>query len=72
MCVDISAIASIASSVNSRVTFSVPRSAVYCLIKLLSGSFNILIKSSFVKALNSTLIGSLPCNSGNKSEGFAN
>ena len=49
MCVDISAMASIASSVNSSVTFSVPRRAVYCLIKLLSGSFKIFIKSFFVK-----------------------
>ena len=71
MCVDISAIVSIASSVNSSVTFSVPRSAVYCFIKLLSGSFKIFIKSFFVRAFNSTRIGSRPCSSGNKSDGFA-
>ena len=51
MCVDISAIVSIASSVNSSVTFSVLRRAVYCLIKLLSGSFKIFIKSFLLKHL---------------------
>ena len=57
---------------NSKFTFSVLRSSLYCLIKLLSGSFRILLKSSSFNASNSTLIGSLPCNSGNKSDGFAN
>ena len=65
------AIVSIPSSENSRSTFSVCKRATYCLIKLKSGSFKILLKSSLVKASNSTLIGSLPCNSGSKSEGFA-
>ena len=65
------AIVSIPSFENSKVTFSVCNNALYCLIKLLSGSSNILLKSSLVKAFNSTLIGNLPCNSGNKSEGLA-
>ena len=59
------------SSVNSKSTFSVLSNALYCLIKLLSGSFKILLKSSLFNASSSTLIGSLPCNSGSKSEGFA-
>ena len=46
--------------------------SLYCLIRLLSGSFSILLKSSSFKAFNSTLIGSLPCSSGSRSEGFAN
>ena len=54
------AIVSIPSSENSKSTFSVFNRALYCLIKLLSGSFNILLKSSLVKASSSTLIGSLP------------
>ena len=62
----------IPSSVNSRSTFSVFNKALYCLIKLLSGSFKILLKSSSFNALNSTLIGKRPCSSGNKSEGLAN
>ena len=66
------AIVSIPSSENSRSTFSVFNKAMYCLIKLKSGSFKILLKSSLVKASSSTLIGSLPCNSGSKSEGLAN
>ena len=66
------AIVSIPSLVNSRSTFSVSKSALYCLIKLLSGSSKILLKSALVKALNSTLIGNLPCSSGNKSDGLAN
>jgi len=45
--------------------------ASYCFIKLLSGSLSILIKSSLVSGFNSTLIGNLPCSSGNKSDGFA-
>jgi len=65
------AIVSIPSLGNSRVTFSVSKSALYCLIKLLSGSSKILFKSSLVKAFNSTLIGNLPCSSGNKSDGLA-
>ena len=65
------AIASIPSSENSSSTFSVFSRATYCLIKLKSGSLKILLKSSLVKASSSTLIGSLPCNSGSKSDGFA-
>ena len=65
------AMASIPSSENSKSTFSVFNNATYCLIKLKSGSLNILLKSSLVKASSSTLIGSLPCNSGSKSEGLA-
>ena len=65
------AIVSIPSSENSRSTFSVLSNATYCLIKLKSGSFNILLKSSLVKASSSTLIGNLPCNSGSKSDGLA-
>ena len=65
------AIVSIPSSENSSSTFSVFNNALYCFIKLLSGSLRILLKSSLVKASNSTLIGSLPWSSGNKSEGFA-
>ena len=65
------AIVSIPSLENSRSIFSVFNKAIYCLIKLKSGSFNILLKSSLVKASNSTLIGSLPWSSGNKSEGLA-
>ena len=65
------AIASIPSSENSRSTFSVFKRATYCLIKLKSGSLNILLKSSLVNASNSTLIGNLPWSSGNKSDGFA-
>ena len=52
-------------------TFSVFKRATYCLIKLKSGSLKILLKSSLVNASSSTLMGSLPCNSGSKSEGFA-
>ena len=59
------------SSENLRLTFSVFKSALYCLIKLLSGSFRILLKSSSLRAFNSTLIGNLPCNSGNRSDCFA-
>ena len=66
------AIVSIPSSVNSKFTFSVFKRALYCLIKLLSGSFKILLKSSLFRASSSTLIGNLPWSSGNKSEGFAN
>ena len=66
------AIASIPSSVNSSSTFSVFNNATYCLIKLKSGSLRILLKSSLDNASSSTLIGSLPCNSGSKSEGLAN
>ena len=62
---------SIPSLENSKSTFSVFNKALYCFIKLLSGSFKILIKSASVKAFNSTLIGSLPCNSGSKSDGLA-
>ena len=65
------AIASIPSSENSKSTFSVFNKATYCLIKLKSGSLKILLKSSLVKASNSTLIGNLPCNSGSKSDGLA-
>ena len=65
------AIVSIPSSLNSKSTFSVFKRALYCLIKLLSGSLRILLKSLLVKASSSTLIGSLPCNSGNRSDGFA-
>ena len=42
------AIASIPSSENSRSTFSVFNKAIYCFIKLKSGSRNILLKSSRV------------------------
>ena len=59
------------SFVNSKSTFSVWSNALYCFIKLLSGSLSILLKSLLVKASSSTLIGNLPCSSGNKSEGFA-
>ena len=62
---------SMPSSVNSRLTFSVFNNSLYCLIKLLSGSLRILLKSSSLSAFNSTRIGNLPCNSGNKSEGLA-
>ena len=65
------AIVSMPSSENSSSTFSVFNRAIYCLIKLKSGSLKILLKSSLVKASSSTLIGNLPCNSGNKSEGLA-
>ena len=65
------AIASIPSSENSNSTFSVFKRATYCLIKLKSGSLRILLKSLLVKASSSTLIGSLPCNSGSRSEGLA-
>ena len=70
--VAIFAIASIPSSENSKSTFSVFNKALYCLIKLLSGSLRIFLKSSLVKASSSTLIGSLPCSSGSRSDGFAN
>ena len=40
--------------------------------RLRSGSLSIRLKSSSVKALNSTLIGKRPCNSGSKSDGLAN
>ena len=66
------AIASIPFSENSRSTFSVFNKATYCFIKLKSGSFKIRLKSLLVKASSSTLIGSLPCNSGRRSEGLAN
>ena len=39
------AIVSIPSSVNSKSTFSVFNNAIYCFIKLKSGSFKILLKS---------------------------
>ena len=65
------AIASIPSFENSKSTFSVLSNALYCFIKLLSGSLRILLKSSLVKASSSTLIGSLPWSSGNKSDGLA-
>ena len=65
------AIVSIPSSENSSSTFSVFNNATYCLIKLKSGSLKILLKSSLVNASNYTLIGNLPCSSGNKSDGFA-
>ena len=52
--------------------FSEFNNALYCFIKLLSGSLRILLKSSSVSAFNSTLMGKRPCNSGSKSEGFAN
>ena len=45
---------------NSRVTFSVSKRALYCFIKLLSGSSKILLKSLLVRAFNSTLIGNRP------------
>ena len=54
------AIVSIPSSVNSKSTFSVFSKALYCLIKLLSGSFKIRLKSSLFNASSSTLIGNLP------------
>ena len=69
--VAILAIASIPSSENSKSTFSVLSKALYCFIKLLSGYLRIFLKSSLVNASNSTLIGNLPCNSGNKSDGLA-
>ena len=47
----ICAIVLIPSSVNSKSTFSVFKRALYCFIKLLSGSFRILLKSSSFKAL---------------------
>ena len=65
------AIASIPSSENSRSTFSAFKRDMYCLIKLKSGSLKILLKSSLVNASSSTLIGSLPWSSGNKSDGLA-
>ena len=55
------AIVFIPSSEKSKSTFSVFSNALYCFIKLLSGSLRILLKSSLVKASSSTLIGSLPC-----------
>ena len=54
------AIKSIPSSVNSSSTFSVFSKATYCLIKLLSGYFKILLKSASDKAFSSTLIGKRP------------
>ena len=53
----IDAIKSIPSSLKLSSTFSVFNKALYCLIKLLSGSFKILLKSSLFKASSSTLIG---------------
>ena len=65
------AIESIASSVTSSVTPSVAISAMYCLIRLASGSVRIRRKSFFVKGCSSTRIGNLPCSSGRRSEGLA-
>ena len=62
--------ASIASSVNSSVTPSVSISATYCLISEASVSVRMRRKSSRVSALSSTRIGSRPCSSGNRSDGF--
>ena len=70
--VDSFASISMPSSEKSKSTSSVLSNALYCFIKLLSGSFKILMKSSSVKAFNSTLIGNLPCNSGKRSDGLAN
>ena len=69
---DILANISMPSSVKTKFTLSVFNNSLYCFIKLLSGSFKILLKSSSLRASSSTLIGNLPCNSGNKSEGLAN
>ena len=69
--VAIEATSDIASSEKFRFTPSVEMSSTYCFIRLFSGSFNILIKSSFPNAFSSTLLGRRPCNSGSKSEGLA-
>ena len=50
----------IAESISKEGDIVVFNKATYCLIKLKSGSLNILLKSSLVNASNSTLIGSLP------------
>ncbi len=64
------AISSMASSVNSMLTSSASKSAMYCLVKAFRGSLKILMKSSFVRLSNSTRIGNRPCNSGIRSEGL--
>ena len=66
-----SARASMASSVKVRVTFSVASSAWVWRIRLASGSVRMRRRSSRVSAFSSTRIGSLPCNSGSRSEGLA-
>ena len=70
-CVAIFAISDMAFSENFKFTPSVAINSSYCLIKLFSGSFRILIKSSLFKADSSTLLGNLPWSSGRRSEGFA-
>ena len=53
------------------LTPSVASSALYCLIRLASGSVRMRRKSSRVSGFSSTRIGRRPCSSGNRSEGLA-
>ena len=69
-CQAISAILAIAESLKFITIFSVFYSALYCSVMEKSGSFKMRLKSSILSAFNSTLIGSLPCNSGIRSEGL--
>ena len=64
------AISATAPSVNSSVTPSVASSAMYCLIRLASGSTRMRARSLSVSGLSSTRIGSRPCSSGSRSEGL--
>ena len=64
-----SATALMAASLNSKATFSAPKSAVYCLINADRGCVKILTKSSFVSLSISTRMGNRPCNSGIISDG---
>ena len=66
----IAAISLIASSVKVTSTFSVLRSARYCLIRAFLGSVSILTKSASERLLSSTLMGKRPWSSGIRSEGF--
>ena len=59
-----------ASSVIFSLMPSVSNSATYCLISAFFGSVRIRMKSSSFNDCNSTRIGSRPCNSGIKSDGF--
>ena len=67
----ISAIRSMAESVNVSSTPSVPSSAWYCLINEFRGCTSIRFRSSILSASSSTRIGKRPCSSGIRSEGFA-
>ena len=65
------AISSMASSAKTNVTPSVSRRATYCLIREVSGSSRMRLKSSAPRAESSTRIGRRPCNSGSRSDGLA-